>query len=152
MLRRLAVLLAGFTSACLGPTDDGDDGSCLQTYEFGNTGCVEVRGQVVSTNGQALAYIIVTPRPASKTIGFDGGYATSDADGRFRVRLSRMAGVPPAGGMPDTLSVYVVATGPESAGINIPASVRDSVLTVVSVAPVGKVPTPAEVRIVLPAS
>ena len=151
MRRPVAILLTGFTSACLGPTDDGDDGTCRQSYEFGNTGCVEVRGQVVSTTGQALAYIIVTPRAASKNTELDGGHATSDADGRFRVRLSRMTGEPPAGGMPDTVSVYVVATDPESAGINIPARVRDSVLTVVSVAPVGRVPTPAEVRIVLPA-
>jgi hypothetical protein len=60
-----------------------------------------------------------------------------------------MVGDRPAGTGPDTISVYVIATDPLSAGVGIPATIRDSVLTTATVAPVGEIPEPAAVRITL---
>ena len=147
--RLTALVYASGAVACHDPTDARLDGACRQTYEFGNSGCFEVRGEVVGTSGQPLRDILVGPRPASSRAEFNADYAATDAMGRYRVRLSRMAGSPPASGLPDTLSVYIVAADPRSAGVGIPARVRDSVLAVVTVAPVGAVPTPSEVRITL---
>lgn len=125
------------------------DGACRQTFEFGNTGCAEVRGRVVGAAGQTLAGISVVPWPVSTQAAFATDYAMTDGAGQFRVRMSRMIGRPPEGGAPDTLSVWIVAADPRSAGVGVPANVRDSVLTVVTVAAVGTVPTSAEVHITL---
>lgn len=127
-----------------------DPRACQQTYEFGNTGCLEVQGQVVSASGLPLAGMSVGPRPLPGPAVFNSDYATTDAAGQFRIRLSRISGAPPPKGTPDTLSVYVVAADPRSADVGIPARVRDSVLTVVTIAPVGTIPTPAVVRVPLP--
>ena len=156
-LRRSALVPACLAVACLvvacrEPTDAARaDGACRQTYEFNNSGCFEVRGQVVGAGGQGIAGIYVGPRPVSTRGGFNTAYTTTDAAGQFRIRLSRMFGSAPAAGQPDTLSVHVVAFDPRSAGVGIPARVRDSVLTIVTVAPVGATPTPVDVRIVLTA-
>lgn len=143
--------LIGLLAGCHNPTENGDPRACEQTYEFGNTGCFEVSGQVVGLRGQALGGILVGPRPlAGPSASFNSAYRTTDSTGRFRVRLSRMVGTPPANAAPDTLSVYVVGLDPRSAGLGVPPTARDSVLTVVTVAPVGAVPNSAEVRIILP--
>lgn len=144
-----ALVTLAFSVACRDPIEAGIAGACPQTYEFGNTGCFEVRGTVVGTAGQALAGIFVGPRPITTRAGFNSYFATTDAAGRFNVRLARMFGRPPLDGTPDTLSVYVVAVDPRTAGVGIPATVRDSALVVVTVAPVGAVPTPNEVRLTL---
>jgi hypothetical protein len=144
----LALLAAG--AGCRNPADVGGSRACQQSYEFGNTGCFEVSGRVVGSRGQALAGMSVGPRPLPGPHLFNADYGTTDAAGRFRIRLSRMVGSPPSRPAPDTLSVYVVAADRHSAGLGMPAIIRDSVLTQVTVAPIGTVPEPAEVRIVLP--
>lgn len=106
-------------------------------------------GQVVGSHGQPLSDISVGPRPLASGVTFNSTYSETDIDGRFRIRLSRMVGDRPAGPGPDTVSVYVIATDPRSAGVGIPAAIRDSVLTTVTVAPVGEIPEPAAVRITL---
>jgi hypothetical protein len=80
----------------------------------------------------------------------------SEFTGHFRARQLRMFGAAAAGEMPDTLSVYVIATDIRAsnhtpAGLGEPALMRDSMLVVVRVAPVGTLPTPVTVRITLSA-
>ncbi|MBI2408593.1 MAG: hypothetical protein HYV19_09870 [Gemmatimonadetes bacterium] len=143
-------LIAALAVACSGLTNTDDaGGACRQTYEFSNSGCLEVRGQVVSTIGRGLGGMLVSVRPLRTSWGFPTTFATTDTSGRFRIRLTRMVGSPPSAGTPDTLSCYVSASQPVAPGSGA-AVVRDSVLTVVTVAPVGATPVPAEVRITLP--
>jgi hypothetical protein len=145
---RAAVSLAAliFSVACRNPAESGDPTACQQTYEFGNTGCFEVSGQIVGARGQALNRISVVVR----TLGdFSTGATTfTDTTGSFRLRAFRMIGRPPAAG-PDTASAYVIAADPRTAGLNIPATVRDSILVLMTLTPVGSVPTPAQVTIAL---
>jgi hypothetical protein len=144
-------VLIGPLAGCHNPAENGDPRACQQSFEFGNTGCFEVSGQVVGLRGQALGGISVGPQPVpGPNASFNSAYQTTDSTGRFQIRLSRMAGGPPANGAPDTISVYVVAVDLRSTGPGVPATIVDSVLTSVTLAPVGTVPSAAEVRIILP--
>jgi hypothetical protein len=149
-VRTIVVALIGASASCRNAANADGSRACQQTYEFGNTGCFELAGRVVGLRGQALAGMSVGPRPVSGPHLFNADYRTTDEAGHFRIRLSRMVGSPPASPARDTLSVYVVAADPRSAGLGTPATIRDSVLTLVTVAPIGTLPEPAEVRIVLP--
>lgn len=140
--RAVLTVVAGVVAGCHNAVEARPNDPCRETYEFGNTGCFEVRGQVVDRTGEALAGISVGPRPRSTSTGFNTHYVLTDSAGRFRVRLARVAA--PAPGAPDTLTVYMIAVDPRS-----PMTRRDSVLATVTVARVGAVPTPAEVRITL---
>lgn len=135
-------------TACGSSLVDPDSGPCSRTYEFGNTGCAEIEGTVLGSSDQVLPGIIVGPGPPASG-GFNTTYVTTDSDGRFRFRITRFAGGPPADG-PDTTSLFVHAADPRSAGVNIPATVRDSVLAHVTIAPVGTAPEPTTVTIRLP--
>lgn len=126
-----------------------DPRACRQTYEFGNTGCVDIAGQVVGSAGQPLAGMVVGPGMMSTPVGLNAVYDETDANGRFEIRLTRFAGEPPRAG-PDTLSLYVRALDPRSAGLDVPATVRESVLVRVTLAPVGSVPRTTSVVIRLP--
>lgn len=145
-LLALIILMAG----CRNPAENGDPRACQQTYEFGNTGCFEVAGQVVGARGQALSGIsvVVHPIPGPSQL-FNSPYQTTDTTGQFRIRPSRMFGRPPLDASPDTLSVWVHATDPRSAPVGKPL-VSDSVRTLVTVAPVGVIPVRVEIRIILP--
>lgn len=136
--------------ACGSMIDPGDAGACQQTYEFGNSGCLEVTGQVVGPDGQPLAGIVVGPRYLPGSDVFSGGHSTTDAAGAFSFRIWRMADFSPATG-PDTLSLWVHGADPRSAGLGIPATVRDSVLVQATVSPIGTIPTPTTVRLTLSA-
>lgn len=140
-----SLILLG-VAGCRGPTDNSD-GVCPQTYEFANTGCLEVRGVVVGMRGQPLPGISVVSR--STQAGIAASPATTDATGSYRLRLMRMTGARPQAG-PDTASVYVVASDRTSADVGAGARVRDSVLALGTIAPVGQVPTPSQARVVLP--
>ena len=61
----LAALFVGcFLAACHSQTTAVvPDSGCPQTSEFGNTGCFEVRGQIIGAAGQALSGLAVNPRP-----------------------------------------------------------------------------------------
>lgn len=154
IFRRIARAGAGASlillgvAGCRGPTDNAD-GVCPQTYEFANPGCLEVRGVVVGMRGQPLPGISVVSRSRSTQAGFAASPATTDATGSYRLRLMRMAGARPKAG-PDTASVYVVATDRTSVDVGAGARIRDSVLVLGTIAPVGQVPTPSQVRVVLP--
>ena len=149
--RAALTVLLGVLDGCHNAADDGDPLACRQTYEFGNTGCFEIAGHVVGARGQGLEAILVSTRPPSgPDAAFNSGYPTTDSTGRFRIRAARMLGQPPANGAPDTLSVYVFAVDIRGLGVGVPATIRDSVLTVVTVAPVGTAPQVAGVHITLP--
>lgn len=141
-LLALIILMAG----CRNPAVNGDPRACQQTYEFGNTGCFEVAGQVVGARGQALSGISVVAHIPGPSLLFTSPYQTTDTTGQFRIRPSRMFGRPPLDARPDTLSVFVCAADPRS----VPVRVVDSVRTLVTVAPVGVIPVRAEIRIILP--
>jgi hypothetical protein len=144
------LLIAALAVACSGLTDTDDaGGACRQTYEFSNSGCLEVRGQVVTASGRGLGGISVSVRPLRTSSNFSMSYVTTDTSGRFRLRLTRMVGSPPPAGTLDTLSCFVFVAQPVAPGSGA-AVVGDSVLTVVAIAPVGTIPVPAEVRITLP--
>lgn len=149
LISSLLLAFVGTIAGCRTPTDSGSR-ACEQTYEFGNTGCFEVAGQVVGSAGQALRAIAVSLRsPTGPSSDFNSNYQMTDSAGQFRIRLSRMAGNPPAGGAPDTASVYVIAADLSTAGLYMPASIQDSVLALVTLAPVGTIPEPVVVRITL---
>jgi hypothetical protein len=139
-----ALALAG---GCRNPVDPR---VCPQTYEFGNTGCYQVAGQVVGLQGQILTGTYVRARPVSNTGGFGSDSRQTDAAGRFQVRAMRVRGRPPADGSPDTLSVWVIASDVHYDVIGNPVYIRDSVFTTITVAPVGAAPLTTEVLITLP--
>ena len=142
-LLALIILMAG----CRNPAENGDPRACQQTYEFGNTGCFEVAGQVVGARGQALSGISVVAHPnVGPSVLYTSPYQTTDTTGQFRLCPSRWIGRPPLDASPDTLSVFVCAADPRS----VPVRVVDSVRTLVTVAPVGVIPVRAEIRIILP--
>jgi hypothetical protein len=155
MRPRAAVTATGLALAagCLHSTqgdDRGDPRACRQTYEFGNTGCADVAGEVVGLRGQPLATISVGPGNSERSDGLNTTYADTDVEGLFALRLTRFGPKPPWAAIgPDTVSLYVRAADPRTAGVGIPARVRDSVLVRLTVAPVGAVPEPSTVRIVL---
>jgi hypothetical protein len=146
------VIAVALLASCREPVAHGrgDSAACEQTYEFGNSGCFEIKGDVKGLHGQSLAGIVVGPRYPVPRAAFNTVYATSDSAGRFGFRISRFAGASPTVAGPDTISIYVVAADPRSAGVNVPATVQDSVLTVVTIAPVGAIPTPTTVHVTLP--
>jgi hypothetical protein len=143
------VVVTLFIGCDLG-TDVDDDGACPQTYEFGNTGCVEVRGRVLDEEGRPLAFSRVSPIPptAPETGMWASGHFTPDSAGNFTVRLTRYVAPRPAID-PDTVSFYVRAFV-IPIGVHAPPCPRDSVRVTVEVTPVGEVPTPATAELRLP--
>jgi hypothetical protein len=139
-----AVASLAACSSSLGP--DEDRSACLQTGEFANYGCVEVVGTVVGTQQQGLPDISVGPVYLAGHGAFNTSYGITDSRGRFRFRVYRFT-MPQT--LPDTVSMYVRAADPQSAGLGVPALLRDSVLVTVTVTPVGRVPTPTTVALSL---
>jgi hypothetical protein len=134
-------------AACGSPTgDDLSPGACPQTYEFGNTGCAEVQALVVSTAGQPLEGRQVGLISKNRDLGILGEIGSTNARGEFRGRMTRMFGRPPVDGSPDTVTVVVIASDPWSA----PPRIVDSAMVLVTMAPVGAVPSPVQARVVLP--
>ena len=144
----LAWVVVGGLS-CRAPVELLDDRAvCQQTYEFGNHGCAEVRGQVLGSDGRPLQGVDVGPRYFA---GMEGGYNTyytsTDSAGRFSFRIQRFS-PRPAPVDPDTFSIYVRASIRPPPGGSAPLA-SDSVLTRLTLAPIGGVPIPATVTIQL---
>ena len=145
--RVCAAALLALVPACDSATGLRPDAQpCRQTYEFGNTGCAEIAGRVIDAQDQGRAGISVGPRYLTGANGFNTPYATTDTAGRFRLRITRFAGMAPAAG-PDTVSLYVHAADPRSAGLERPATLRDSVLVQVTISLLDEVPAPIDVTI-----
>jgi hypothetical protein len=143
----LSLLTFGACEAVTGLREG--DGACPQTYEFSNHGCAEVSGRVLGTGGQPLAGITVYPAVPEDGHGYNTPHSITRADGAFHLRMTRYVQRHPVTA-PDTFSVYVVARAtpiPVEGGGPPVFPARDSVLVQLELAPVGKVPTPAEVEI-----
>jgi hypothetical protein len=137
---------AGGCSRTAAPEIVDDFGQCRQSSgEFANSGCTDVMGRVVGVRGQPLAGVHVGLRQSLAAGQFNTPYVQTDAQGLFRLRLTRMA--PP--GLPDTVSVWVGATIRPTLPDRV-ATVFDSALVLVTVAPVGRVPEAARLTISLP--
>jgi hypothetical protein len=148
----LAAGLPALAAACSSATGSQQDSrACPQTYEFGNYGCLEVVGQVLGSSEQPLAGIVVGPRFVQASAGFNTPYATTNDEGRFTLRVTRYGPRESPAAGPDTVSLYVLAVDPRSAGVNVTATVRDSVLVRAAVAPVGAVPVAQSVTMRLAA-
>lgn len=144
--------LASLLNSCSAPSGIKiDPNVCQQTFEFGNSGCADIQGNVLNSRDEGLSGIVVTSHFLPGSDAFNGAPSTTDGAGRFTLRITRFIGAVPSSG-PDTVSVFIVAADPRSAGVRIPATVRDSVLTRVTIAPVGTVPVPAVISMRLGAS
>jgi hypothetical protein len=109
-----------------------------------------VAGTVVGLRDQPLARIRVVGRDGPGRPALASAAAETDAAGAFHLRLVRYESAPPGPG-PDTVSLWLVGFDPATAGVGVPARVRDSVLVRVTVSPTGETPVPARVRLTLPA-
>jgi hypothetical protein len=108
-----------------------------------------VSGRVLGTGGQPLHGISVYPDHPQDGRGYNSPHFTTSADGRFHLRMTRYVQRGPVT-VPDTFSVWIVARVtpiPVEGGGPPIFPARDSVLVQLELAPVGKVPTPAEVEI-----
>ncbi len=141
-----ALALVG-AAACHEPAAVVDNGACKQTGEFGNTGCAVVSGMVLGARGQALEGVLVFARVDAAAPGFASSYGASNADGSFKVIVTRYAGLEPADPQNDTLSFYAVAANqPVDWALGQP-KVRDSAFTTVRISHVGSVPTPSNLTL-----
>ena len=147
--RACAAAALAFVVGCDSLTDPhADSARCEQTHEFGNSGCADVEGVVTYSGGDAAAGATVYTSNLTGVEVLGHGRATTDANGRFRLRVTRFSGGPPAAG-PDTASFFVIATDLRPLNRGLPPTVRDSVLTRVTIAPVGRRPETKTVTIVL---
>ena len=149
---RSSVLSFGIFSlavACGSNEPSADASPCLQTSEFANTGCGELQGFVIDSEGAPLlgAYVDVrgSADPA-RPFALISGFVPTDSAGHYKIRVTRETGeAPPAG--PDTITVWVHAGFPppddERVGMSGP---RDSVLATLELRPVGEAPVIREVE------
>lgn len=129
------------------PTEADD--TCQQTYEFGNSGCFEVRGRVIDSTGRALAGVLMVTGPSADRAGFNTPTATTDASGAFALRAARMFARVPAP-VPDTITIVVYAADRRTQGVGVPVMQSDSARVLVTIAPVGQVPNPTTITVTLP--
>jgi hypothetical protein len=144
------VAVAILLLACDVGTGVEDDGACRQARGFGIDGCVEVRGSVLDEDGRPLAFSwVAADLHGDLESGIWAvGSVRPDSAGRFALRATRVMG-PRTPADPDTVSFHVRASM-TAISRSVPPCPRDSVRVTVAVAPVGEVPTPAEVELRLP--
>jgi hypothetical protein len=141
-----AVVSLGACGRSTPPQIVDDFGQCQPSGgDLGSTGCTDVLGNIVGARGQPLAGVDVGLRQSSAGGQFNTPYVQTDAQGLFRLRLTRVA--PP--GSPDTASVWVGATVRPTPPQSV-AAIFDSALVPVRVAPIGRIPEAARVTISLP--
>ncbi len=121
-----------------------------QSYEFGNSGCLDITGQVVGLDGQPLAGISIHPGYLPGPQIFTHTLAKTDAAGDFTFRVWSICCRPQTVG-PDTLSLRVRGVDTRTLEVGVPASVHDSVLVHATISPIGTIPTPSTVRLTLSA-
>jgi hypothetical protein len=145
IISQLAIVSAAV--ACAG-NEPSEDPRCQQTYEFGNTGCGELRGLVTDGAGSPLAGAYVDSRNPAEPGRHDelaAGYVRTDSTGNYEFRVVRYSGEVPAEG-PDTVTVWVHAGMPPPDDAPIGTSgPRDSVLALLELRPVGEAPVVKDV-------
>lgn len=134
--------------ACSSAVEPDNVGACKQSYEFGNTGCLDIKGRVVGLSDQPLHGIDVVPRYPPGPLIFAHNRATTDAAGAFTLRLWRMSSQSPTVG-PDTLSLWVRGVDTRAVELGSPPRVLDSVLVHATISPIGTVPTPTTVTLTI---
>lgn len=126
--------------ACSDPTT-ADGNACPQIYEISSYGCADLHGKVLDPFDVVAANVPVIV----EGLGFSALGIRTDATGRFRHRLTQFLRLPT-----DTVSVLLRAVSARTEpGGGSPQLLRDSVVVVVRVAPIGRVPTRTEVRMKL---
>ena len=95
---------------CSSPSGIDDSAACQQTYEFGNSGCLEVTGEVVNAAGQPLRNVSVAAHAVSGDVGLTGTGQVTDSTGQFRFRLMRMFVLRSPSALPDTVSMCWLPT------------------------------------------
>ena len=145
MNRRTAAAYSVLTLAlALGCTDVKDDpNACQLGYGFGSYGCAEVAGSVLNATNQAVASVNVSAGTA--TDPFDFAQTTTDAAGRFSLRLNRRWLAQNASS--DTASAWVHAKVPAPPA---PATAHDSIKALLSFSPIRKRPVAVVVTLHLP--
>jgi hypothetical protein len=142
------VLAVALVACGTSPSEEQESSRCLQTSEFGNTGCAELAGIVIDPRGARLAQVFVGvrgPGEAGRPVVLTSGYVSTDSTGSYRLRAIRWQGVPPNEG-PDTVTVWVLAAVPPPA--DAPSGTvgpMDSVLVMLELRPVGEAPVVTEV-------
>ena len=104
-------LLSSAIVACGGTSPvQPDPALCLQTYEFGNFGCGELRGRVVNANGSPIIGAYIGARVVDARFqGFSiFALSRSDSTGRYAMRMTWQS-LGFNGVRPDTATVTVVA-------------------------------------------
>src|SRR5258708_601693 len=79
----VSVLLASYACKDQGP----DPNTCQQTFGFGNYGCADLTGTVLTTLEQPVANATVTA--GASTDPYEHAQIVADATGHFKVRLLR---------------------------------------------------------------
>jgi hypothetical protein len=143
LLARCLIPAAMLGAACDPATAlEEDDGTCQQTYEFGNYGCARI---VVMVQGPAQPWPAsyrwdVRAVPTRDGSGADVAFSVHPDTGAVLLQLIRWS--LPAPGSGDTASVWVAARllddpRPIQPGVPLPVFAADSVLHVARFAPVG---------------
>ena len=142
--RTLTLALPLLLGCGRGLTDSRDSRICPQTHEFGNYGCAAVEGGILGARSQPLAGISVGPGVSADGGQFNTPYVMTDSNGRFQLRLTRYAR-----GTSESASVWIRAIVIPAPAERV-ATIVDSALVRLRVAPVGQVPDTAHAAIVLP--
>lgn len=142
---RSLLAAAALCAGCRPATGLDDDGTCQQTYEFGNHGCAHV---VVMVQGPPEPWPTarrwdVRAVPAREGTGAEVTFSPAPDTGAVPLRLIRR--MSPAAGSDDTSSVWVSARmledpRPVVPGVPLRTFASDSVLHVARFAPVGSRP------------
>ncbi len=142
----LLVVVLSMALGC-GSHEQSEDPRCLQTQEFGNTGCAVLRGLVTDGLGVPVAGAHVSvqgPADPARPIVLTSGSKETDSGGAYSLRAIRDAGEAPAEGL-DTITVWVRAVVDlpgAPVGTRLPS---DSVLATLEIRPVGETPIVTEV-------
>ncbi|HEX7939971.1 MAG TPA: hypothetical protein VF483_13365, partial [Gemmatimonadaceae bacterium] len=117
-----------------------DPNACQQGYAFGAYGCTEVTGSVLNAGNQPIANAYVSA--GSSTDPFDANHASTDATGKFTMRLQRrwMMNTPSS----DTSTAWVHAVTPAPPAS---ATADDSVQVLLNYVPIGMRPTASVITI-----
>ena len=129
MTIRVGAALCAALIACVA---EPEDRTCQQSGEFGIDGCADIEGEVRNAVGERRggAQVVVFEQHGTNTVP-----TTTDARGRFRLRLTCILGCPA-----DTVTYWIHAS------LN---GVSDSVATNLKFARVGEVPQPTVVLVTL---
>jgi hypothetical protein len=137
--RALPVVVGAIIVACSDPVA-GEGAGCEQLGIVSSSGCAEVFGFVRDSSGAPVGGMLVSNVERHGTgWGITGNSRTTRPDGGFRFRVSCIGPCPP-----DTTHVWIRASRP---AVGAPL---DSVAVQLPFAPLGQVPRPVGIQLVVP--